>query len=170
MMTRRTMLAAGTALGVTPFSGRAWARETAGLCAREIAVRLHARHVYAVGCADDEPLLVGQPVVVEFAHATRTLHIGNRIAPAQAQVLRQIEGALAAMQASARHGITLEELAAIGREMLNLPWRHAAAMVVGRTDGWHLPLAPGTRISLEAGAYAPDSWLGGRIKQRITVA
>lgn len=170
MMTRRTILAVSGALGMAALGSRAWARETVGLSAREIAARLGAHHAYAVGCADNALLDVGQPVVVEFARETRTLHIGGQIRLDQAAYLRQIRAAWAAMQGAARAGVTLDEIATVGRSRLDAPWRHAAAFLAGGPSDWHMPLRAGQQIALEAGAYAPAQRLGGRIRRTLRIA
>lgn len=170
MMTRRTMLAAGAAFGAMPLAGlhKAWA--TGALTARDIAVSLGARHVYAVGCADDAPLVAGQPVVVEFARETHTLHVGGLVQPEQAGLLRQIEAALAAMASAARPGLTLDDLAAAGRSRLDAPWMHAAAFMAGGASDWRAPLQAGQWIALEAGVYTPEQRLGGRVRRTLRLA
>lgn len=170
MPTRRMIMAAGGMLGAAAFMRPVAALATPRLTAREIAARLGARHAYAVGCADDAPLATGQPVVVEFAQATHTVHVGGVVLPAQRASLRQIEAALAAMTTAARPGMTLDDLAAAGRSRLDAPWMHAAAFMVGGTSGWRVPLPAGQWIALEAGVYVPEQRLGGRVRRTLRLA
>lgn len=109
------------------------------------------------------------------ADVTRTVPVDGRFSPRQRQVYEAVLAAQQAAERAARPGVTMAELDAVARRVLEeqgfVParrwFRHGLGHWIGlevHDVGGPVPLQPGMTFTLEPGLYLDDEGLGVRIE------
>ncbi|MEM1183656.1 MAG: Xaa-Pro peptidase family protein [Planctomycetota bacterium] len=121
---------------------------------------------------------VGAEVENYAADITRTFPISGRFTPRQREVYEVVLRAADEATKAIRPGVTFRELNDIAREVIESAgftddMRHGLGHFLGLyvhdAGNYHLPLTPGTIITIEPGIYLPDEDIGIRIEDDVLV-
>ena len=121
---------------------------------------------------------VGAEVENYAADITRTFPISGTFTPRQREVYEVVLRAADEAIAAIRPGVTFRELNDIAREVIESAGYtddmkhglgHFLGLYVHDAGNYHLPLTPGTIITIEPGIYLPDENIGIRIEDDVLV-
>jgi len=142
---------------------------------------LHYRgeHDHRVMQAGDLVLCdVGAEVENYAADITRTFPVSGTFTPRQREVYDVVLRAADAAIAETRPGVTFRELSDAARDVIESAGYtddmkhglgHFLGLYVHDAGNYHLPLTPGTIITIEPGIYLPDENIGIRIEDDVLV-
>ncbi|MEN0019685.1 MAG: M24 family metallopeptidase, partial [Planctomycetota bacterium] len=121
---------------------------------------------------------VGAEVENYAADITRTFPVSGKFTPRQREVYEVVLQAADAAIEAIRPGVTFRELNDIAREVIesagytdDMPHGlgHFLGLYVHDAGNYHLPLTPGTVITIEPGIYLRDEAIGIRIEDDVLV-
>lgn len=121
---------------------------------------------------------VGAEVENYAADITRTFPVSGTFSPRQREVYDVVLRAADEAIAATRPGVTFAELNDIARKViedagftddLKHGLGHFLGLYVHDAGNYHLPLTPGTIITIEPGIYLPDENIGIRIEDDVLV-
>ncbi|MEM9166405.1 MAG: Xaa-Pro peptidase family protein [Planctomycetota bacterium] len=121
---------------------------------------------------------VGAEVENYAADITRTFPVSGTFTPRQREVYEVVLRAADEAISAIRPGVTFRELNDIARGVIESEGYtddmkhglgHFLGLYVHDTGNYHLPLTPGTIITIEPGIYLPDEDIGIRIEDDILV-